>query len=96
MQWKAGPGTFFIEKDNKGLTKTEFTKRIREALAEVGMDWSDISGHSFPIGAANSSCTGDQGTRPMEELGIQRLHPSVKRNSGFPGWMAGPNSAQSL
>ena len=50
-----GEGPLFKFADGRCLTKERFTRRIREALAALGLRSADYAGHSFRIGAATTA-----------------------------------------
>ena len=50
-----GEGPIFKFADGRCLTKERFTRRIREALAALGLRSADYAGHSFRIGAATTA-----------------------------------------
>ena len=51
----AGPGPFFRFTDGRPLTRSRFVDRVREALADAGVDAGSYCRHSFRIGAATTA-----------------------------------------
>ena len=51
------PGPLFISHEEKYLPKEMLIHRVRQALADAGIDSSFYSGHSFRIGAATTAAT---------------------------------------
>ena len=49
------PGPLFIFQDGSALTRDKLVTHLRQALAHVGVDASNFSGHSFRIGAATTA-----------------------------------------
>ena len=49
------PGPFFKPANNRPLTKSCFTNKIRAGLQAVELPESDFAGHSFRIGAATAA-----------------------------------------
>lgn len=52
-----GPGPFFQFANGKPLTRDHFVQKVREALAQAGMDYKLYSGHSFRSGAVTTATT---------------------------------------
>ena len=50
-----GEGPLFKFADGQCLTKERFTRRIREALAALGLRSADFAGHSFQIGTPTTA-----------------------------------------
>lgn len=48
-------GPFFRFANGKPLTRERLVRRVREALAQAGVDYSSYSGHSFRSGAATTA-----------------------------------------
>lgn len=51
----ASPGPLFVFHDGTPLTRECLVSRVREALADAGIDTTNYSGHSFRIGAASTA-----------------------------------------
>ena len=52
---KPGEGPLFRFKDGRPLTRVHFVSQVREALEQVGIEYSKYAGHSFRIGAATTA-----------------------------------------
>ena len=63
-----GTGPLFIFKDGTFLTRDRFVDEVRKALTAVGMDSSQLNGHSFRIGAATTATA-----RELEDSVIKML-----------------------
>ena len=46
---------FFGFSDGQPLTRTQFVKELRTALAKVGIDAAQFAGHNYRIGAATTA-----------------------------------------
>ena len=49
------PGPLFIFQDGTPLSRVHLISHLRDALAQVGVDVTNFSGHSFRIGAASTA-----------------------------------------
>ncbi len=63
------PGPLFIFQDGTPLTRTKLVSRLREALAQTGIDTSHYSGHSFRIGAATAAARAGYSDSFIQALG---------------------------
>ena len=91
VQQKAGPGSFFREKDSKVLMKTKVMKGICEALSEAGMDRSHISSYSFQIGAATAAAQGSASKEDIKALGrwkSREYRGYIRRDEGVQASLA--------
>lgn len=55
VRWGANPGAFFRFEDGKLLTRDRLVTRMREGLAQVGVNAAAYAGHSFRVGAATTA-----------------------------------------
>lgn len=62
-------GPLFKFKDNKYLTKQNFTTHIRDALATLGYTGAHYAGHSFRIGAATTAAKANLEDSVIRTLG---------------------------
>ena len=62
-------GPFFIRDDGTPLTKAAFVKKVREALASLGLAPKDYAGHSFRIGAATAASQAGLEDSVIQSLG---------------------------
>jgi len=64
VQQKAGLGPFFRKNNGKVLTARE----VHQVLAEAEINGSQISGHSFRIGAATTTAQGGVSKEEIKAL----------------------------
>ncbi len=69
---KAGPGPFFVDARNRGLTRKVFVEEVKKALVSEGMSDKGISGHSFRIGAAMTAALNGATDEEVKALGRWR------------------------
>ena len=50
-------GPFFLFEDERPLTKSMFTTKIREGLKAVGLPEQNFAGHNFHIGVATAAAS---------------------------------------
>ena len=62
------PGSFFVDSQNKAITKQWFTKQLRLIFEAMGLSQELFAGHSFRIGAATTAAL-----KGLEDSMIQKL-----------------------
>ena len=82
-------GPFFLNRRGRPMLKAHFILELRKARVAAGLDQSTFAGHSFRIGAVNSSCTGRStrlnhpDPRKMEQCSLPHIHPHTLPSTGF-------------
>ena len=65
----SSPGPLFLFRDGTTLSRATLVAHLRTALAQVGIDASQYSGHSFRIGAATSAAQAGYSDSFIRSLG---------------------------
>ena len=65
----SSPGPLFLFRDGTTLSRATLVAHLRTALAQVGIDASQYSGHSFRIGAATSAAQAGYSDSFIQSLG---------------------------
>ena len=77
------PGPLFIFHDNTPLSRPQLISHLRDTLSQVGVNVTNISGHSFRIGTASTTAAADVSDSFIQKLGRWK-------SSAFTGYIRTP------
>ena len=69
LQRGSPPGPLFVSASGKALTRSAFVTKLREALADAGLDPTGFSGHSFRSEAATTAVSRGVTDAHIKQLG---------------------------
>ena len=89
------PGPLFLFRDGSTLSRQRLVRRMQQALAPYGVDYSHLTGHSFRIGAASAASRAGIEDSMIQTLGRWRSSAYL-RYIRIPGQMLAATSERLL